>query len=70
VVRSSHEEAQRRVGTGSGSPILAVDGGRGFFGPVVVPPPLGEQAETLFRAVKLLSSVPAFSELKTARADL
>jgi hypothetical protein len=70
VVRASHDAAQRRVGTEAGSPVLALGGGRGYFGPVVVPPPTGDEADRLFDAVHLLSSVPGFSEIKTARAPL
>jgi 2-hydroxychromene-2-carboxylate isomerase len=70
AVRASHAAAQRRIGSEAGSPILAIAGGRGFFGPVVVPPPIGEEADTLFEAVRLLNSVQSFSELKTARAAL
>ncbi len=70
VVRASHDEGQARVGTKAGSPILAIDGGRGYFGPVVAPAPVGDEATTLFDALRLLSSVPAFSELKTARSPL
>jgi 2-hydroxychromene-2-carboxylate isomerase len=70
AIRTGHEEAQRRVGTEAGSPVLAIDGGRGYFGPVVVPVPTGEEADRLFDGVRLLSSVPAFSELKTARAAI
>jgi 2-hydroxychromene-2-carboxylate isomerase len=66
----SHEEGQERAGTEVGSPILAVGDGPGFFGPVVVPVPEGESAEKLFDAVRLLSAVPEFSELKTARNPL
>jgi 2-hydroxychromene-2-carboxylate isomerase len=70
AIRSSHEQGQRRVGTEVGSPVLAIDGGRGYFGPVVVPIPTGDDSVRLFDAVRLLSTVPAFSELKTARAAL
>jgi 2-hydroxychromene-2-carboxylate isomerase len=66
----SHYEGQDRAGTEVGSPILAVGDGPGFFGPVVVPVPTGESAEKLFDAVRLLSAVPEFSELKTARNPL
>jgi 2-hydroxychromene-2-carboxylate isomerase len=69
-IRESHQEAQERVGTPTGSPVVAVDGGRGFFGPVVVPPPLGDAGDRLFGALRLLSSVPEFSELKSARAPI
>lgn len=68
-IRASHVAGQERVGTDSGSPVLAVSDGPGFFGPVVVPVPTGEDALALFDAVVLLSRVPAFSELKRARAE-
>ena len=66
TVRVEHEAAQAAVGDASGSPVVAVDG-RGFFGPVVVPVPTGDEALRLFDAVRLLAGVPAFSELKRAR---
>jgi 2-hydroxychromene-2-carboxylate isomerase len=69
TIRASHEEGQRRVGTALGSPILALDGARGYFGPIVVPPPHGAEADRLFEAIRLLSSIAGFSELKTARAS-
>ncbi len=69
VVLASHEEGQRRVGTEVGSPVTAVGDGRGFFGPVVVPVPTGQDAVRLLDGVRLLASVPAFSELKGARAS-
>ena len=69
AIRASHEEGQARVGQESGSPILAVGDGPGFFGPVVVPPPEGEAAEKLYDAVRLLSAVPEFSEIKRARTS-
>ena len=69
AVLASHEEGQRRVGTEVGSPVTAVGGGRGFFGPVVVPVPTGAEALRLMDAVRLLASVPSFSELKGARAS-
>jgi hypothetical protein len=67
VVRASHDEAQARVGTETGSPVTAVDDGPGFFGPVVAPVPEGADADRLFEALRLLSTVPQFSELKRAR---
>src|SRR5262249_40633680 len=63
AIRASHEEGQARVGQESGSPVIAIGDGPGFFGPVVVPPPEGEAAEKLYDAVRLLSAVPEFSEL-------
>jgi 2-hydroxychromene-2-carboxylate isomerase len=67
VVRASHDEAQARVGTESGSPVVAIGDGPAFFGPVIHPIPEGEEADRLFEAVRLLSTVPQFSELKRAR---
>ena len=67
VLEDSHEAGQERVGQESGSPILAIGDSPGFFGPIVVPIPEGESAEKLFDAVRLLSAVPEFSELKRAR---
>lgn len=67
AVRTSHARGQRRVGAESGSPVIAVDDGPGFFGPVVTAAPDAEDAERLLDALVLLSAVPAFSELKRAR---
>jgi 2-hydroxychromene-2-carboxylate isomerase len=67
-VAASHAEGQERAGQESGSPIVAIGDGPGFFGPIVVPVPQGEQAGQLFDAVATLSRIPAFSELKRARA--
>jgi predicted DsbA family dithiol-disulfide isomerase len=66
-VRASHDEAQARVGTESGSPITAFGDGPAHFGPVVVPIPRDDEADRLFDAMLLLSGVPAFSELRRAR---
>ena len=66
AVRAEHEASQAAVGDTAGSPVVALEG-RGFFGPVVVPAPTGDQAMQLFEAVRLIAGVPAFSELKTAR---
>jgi 2-hydroxychromene-2-carboxylate isomerase len=70
AVRASHEEGQRRVGSESGSPITAYDGGPAFFGPVVVPAPTGDDAATLLTAMSSLSRVSAFSEIKRSRNPL
>jgi 2-hydroxychromene-2-carboxylate isomerase len=67
VVRASHDEAQSRVGTETGSPVTAIDDGPAFFGPVVVPVPDADDADRLFEALRLLSTVPQFSEVKRAR---
>ena len=67
AVSKSHAQAQALVGQESGSPILSIDGGPGYFCPVVAPIPAGDEADMLFDAVVLISQVPAFSELKRAR---
>jgi protein-disulfide isomerase-like protein with CxxC motif len=69
-IRASHDAAQARVGTETGSPVTAIGDGPGFFGPVVVPVPGGESAEKLYDALRLLSAVPEFAELKRARAPI
>jgi class 3 adenylate cyclase len=67
VIRYSHAEGQRRVGTDSGSPIVAIDGGPAFFGPVVAPTPAGDDALRLYDALVSISGVAQFSELKRGR---
>ena len=67
--RASHDEGQQRTGQESGSPVLAMDDGPGFFGPIVVEAPTGDEAMRLFDGLALLSSVPLFVELKRAREE-
>jgi 2-hydroxychromene-2-carboxylate isomerase len=69
-VRKSHDEAQSRVGTETGSPVTAIGDGPAFFGPVVTPVPKGDEADRLFEGLRLLSTVPQFSEVKRARNPL
>jgi 2-hydroxychromene-2-carboxylate isomerase len=66
-VVASHEEGQRRVGQESGSPVVAFDDGPGYFGPIVTETPTGADSDRLYEAMKLLSAVPQFAELKRAR---
>jgi 2-hydroxychromene-2-carboxylate isomerase len=67
TVRDSHEESQRRVGQEAGSPVVAFDDGPGYFGPIVTEPPTGAESDRLYEAMRLLSTVPQFAELKRAR---
>jgi 2-hydroxychromene-2-carboxylate isomerase len=69
-VRASHAEAQERVGTESGSPVLAIGDGPAWFGPVVAPVPTGQAATDLWQGLVALSSVAQFSELKRGRLPL
>jgi len=70
AVEASHAESQERVGAEAGSPVTALAGRPGFFGPIVTPAPTGEDALRLFDGLALVSAVPGFSELKGARGDL
>lgn len=65
---ASHQAGQDRAGMETGSPVLSLDGGKGYFGPVLTDVPLGDDADRLFDAVVLLASVGSFSELKTSRS--
>ena len=67
TVRDSHEEGQRRVGQEAGSPVVAFEDGPGFFGPIVTETPTGADSDRLYEAMKLLSAVPQFAELKRTR---
>ena len=67
AIRSSHAESQQRVGQEAGSPVVAFGDGPGFFGPIVTEVPAGEAADRLYDAVRLLSTVDGFSELKRSR---
>ena len=69
-VRAGHAEAQERVGTESGSPVLALGDGPAWFGPVVPPVPTGQAATDLWQGLVALSSVAQFSELKRGRLPL
>ncbi|MEV7966966.1 DsbA family protein [Sphaerisporangium sp. NPDC088356] len=70
LISESHHLGQSRVGTESGSPVTAIDDGPGFFGPVVASVPPADEADRLIDAMRLLSTVPVFSELKRERAPL
>ena len=63
-------EALRLAGPDIGSPVLHLDGAdRGTFGPIVSPPPAGEEAGHLWDAVVALSAIDSFFELKRGRTD-
>lgn len=70
AVRASHDAGQARVGTETGSPVLAIDDGPGFFGPVISSVPAPSDADRLFDGLRLLSPVREFSEVKRARDPL
>jgi hypothetical protein len=63
-------EALRLAGPDIGSPVLHLDGAeRGTFGPIVSPPPVGEEAGRLWDAVVGLQEIGSFYELKRGRTD-
>jgi len=67
-VAAQHEHAQRRVGIEIGSPLLAVDGGRAFFGPVLARVPESAEADRIFDGAVALMVSASFSELKGSRS--
>jgi len=66
ALRADHERAIALVGDDVGTPVLAIDG-RGIFGPVVSPAPVGEAAGQVWDAVQTLLGVGGFFELKRTR---
>jgi hypothetical protein len=71
ALRASHSEGISLVGEQVGTPVVAVpdgNGGRvGFFGPVITPMPVGEQAGQLWDGFLLMARTPGFYELKRTR---
>lgn len=69
AIAESLEEALRLAGPDVGSPVLHVEGAEhGTFGPIVSPPPPGDQAGQLWDAVVALSRIDSFYELKRGRS--
>jgi hypothetical protein len=66
AVKVSHHEGMDQVGMDVGTPVISV-GGVAFFGPVVTPAPVGEDAGRLWDGVVLVAGTPGFFELKRSR---
>ncbi|OKI05081.1 hypothetical protein A6A06_10525 [Streptomyces sp. CB02923] len=69
-VARARERAQEFSGEDAGSPVTILTAGsgeRGFFGPVVAPPPTGADADRLWDALVGAASVPQFFELRARR---
>lgn len=70
AITASVDEAMGLAGPGVGSPIIAVpDLGRAFFGPIVSPPPTGDDALALWSVVETSLRVDSFFELKRGRRN-
>ena len=71
VVEASTREGQQLAGGSDiGSPVVALGEPRvGIFGPIVSPPPTGEDAVKLLDHVVATITMPGFYELKRGRND-
>jgi 2-hydroxychromene-2-carboxylate isomerase len=71
AVKVSHHAGMDQVGLQVGTPVISVPGPSGdrvaFFGPVVTPAPVGEDAGKLWDGVVLVAATPGFYELKRSR---
>jgi 2-hydroxychromene-2-carboxylate isomerase len=70
AILTSTQEAIERAGPDVGSPVLIAGlSARAFHGPIVSPPPRGEDALRLWDAVVTLTQLPGVYEIKHGRAD-
>ena len=71
VIEASMREALDMAGDDVGVPIIRFPGDRptGFFGPILVEVPTGDEALKLFDVVEAAAGLPAFTELKRARTS-
>ena len=65
-MRASHFDGIGRVGQDVGTPVAA-GGGVAFFGPVISPAPMGDQALALWDGVVAAANYDGFFELKRSR---
>lgn len=69
VVVESTREACGLAGPDVGSPVIAVGEPRvAFFGPIVSPPPVGDDAVALFDHIVGLAAIPGVYEIKRGRS--
>ncbi|MFC6886478.1 MULTISPECIES: disulfide bond formation protein DsbA [Actinomadura] len=66
AVRAATAEGIGKVGPHIGTPVIAVEGGPAFFGPVLSRVPTGEDAGRLWDGTLLVAGAPGFHELKAA----
>ena len=70
TITASVAEAMDLAGPDVGSPIIAVPSAdRAFFGPIVSPPPTGDDALALWSVLETALGVDGFFELKRGRRD-
>ena len=70
VEASTREGQQLAGGSDVGSPVIALGEPRvGIFGPIVSPPPTGDEAVRLLEHVVATMTMPGFYELKRGRND-
>lgn len=75
AIEASMAEALALAGDDTGVPIISFparddDGDRtGFFGPILVEVPTGDEARELFDAITTAATLPSFTELKRARTS-
>jgi 2-hydroxychromene-2-carboxylate isomerase len=68
AVEASTREGMDLAGPDVGSPVIvAGEGIRAFHGPIVSPPPTGDDALRLWDALTALARIPSFYELKHGR---
>lgn len=72
ALRASHQRAIDLVGDEVGTPVIALPGPDGalvaYFGPVITPAPMGEDAARLWDGLVLLAGTRGFYELKRSRS--
>lgn len=73
ALKKSHHAGMDPVGDEVGTPVLHIgreDGGTAaYFGPVITPPPTGEQAGKLWDGLETMAQVDGFYELKRSRNE-
>lgn len=71
AIRASHHEGMDPVGSDVGTPVIHFPDGRegttAFFGPVITPPPTGEEAGRLMDGLLAIASTEGLYELKRSR---
>ena len=67
-VRCDHEESVAKF-SAFGVPLIVFENGRGVFGPVVVPPPMGDDALKLWELMKSYSEISGLYEIKTPKTQ-